>query len=53
MLFGSQSLGYLIKSHDYETALEVARQQVEGGAQIIDVNMDKGMLDAQKSWDNF
>ena len=43
---GSARFRRLIKSGDYETALEVARQQVEGGAQIIDVNMDEGMLDS-------
>ena len=45
---GSARFRRLIKSGDYETALEVARQQVEGGAQIIDINMDEGMLDAQE-----
>ena len=32
---------------DFEKAVSVARQQVEGGAQIIDVNMDEGMLDSE------
>ncbi|RME45600.1 MAG: methionine synthase, partial [Deltaproteobacteria bacterium] len=44
---GSARFRKLIKGGDYETALEVARQQVENGAQIIDVNMDEGMLDAE------
>ena len=36
----------LIINEDYDTALDIARQQVENGAQIIDINMDEGMLDA-------
>lgn len=43
---GSKRFLNLIKAEDYETALEVARDQVEGGAQILDVNMDEGMLDS-------
>ena len=50
---GSARFRRLIKNHDYETALEVARQQVEGGAQIIDINMDEGMLDAQEIMGQF
>ncbi len=42
---GSARFRKLIADDDFETALEVARQQVEGGAQIIDVNMDEGLLD--------
>ncbi|MBT8272412.1 MAG: methionine synthase [Bacteroidia bacterium] len=42
---GSKKFLRLIKEEQYEEALEVARHQVEGGAQIIDVNMDEGMLD--------
>ncbi len=42
---GSARFRKLIEAEDYETALEVARQQVEGGAQIIDINMDDGLLD--------
>ncbi|MCP1728532.1 5-methyltetrahydrofolate--homocysteine methyltransferase [Natronospira proteinivora] len=42
---GSARFRKLIEAEDYETALEVARQQVEGGAQVIDVNMDDGLLD--------
>jgi 5-methyltetrahydrofolate--homocysteine methyltransferase len=38
---------------DYEAALEVARQQVENGAQIIDVNMDEGMLDGEAAMTRF
>ena len=42
---GSRKFLRLIKEEKYEEALDVARQQVEGGAQIIDINMDEGMLD--------
>ena len=42
---GSRKFLRLIKEENYEEALSVAREQVEGGAQIIDVNMDEGMLD--------
>ncbi|WP_298139282.1 methionine synthase [Flavobacterium sp.] len=42
---GSRKFLRLIKEGNYEEALSVAREQVEGGAQIIDVNMDEGMLD--------
>ncbi|EKE68088.1 methionine synthase [Gallaecimonas xiamenensis] len=50
---GSARFLKLIKSGDYETALEVARQQVEAGAQIIDINMDEGMLDAEAAMVRF
>lgn len=43
---GSKMFARLIKNGNYEEALAVARQQVEGGAQVIDVNMDEGMLDS-------
>ncbi|MQP24623.1 methionine synthase [Flavobacterium sp. LMO8] len=42
---GSRKFLRLIKEEKYDEALDIARQQVEGGAQIIDVNMDEGMLD--------
>jgi len=42
---GSRKFLRLIKEEQYDEALEIARHQVEGGAQIIDVNMDEGMLD--------
>ncbi|HEV2178607.1 MAG TPA: methionine synthase [Terriglobia bacterium] len=45
---GSPRFSKLILAADYEGALKVARQQVEGGAQIIDVNMDEGMLDSEQ-----
>jgi 5-methyltetrahydrofolate--homocysteine methyltransferase len=44
---GSRRFRRLIEADDYETALEVARHQVEGGAQILDVNMDEGLLDSE------
>jgi 5-methyltetrahydrofolate--homocysteine methyltransferase len=42
---GSRKFLRLIKEENYDEALEIARNQVEGGAQIIDINMDEGMLD--------
>ncbi len=50
---GSARFRKLVKEGDYETALEVARDQVENGAQIIDVNMDEGMLDSQEAMTTF
>ena len=50
---GSPAFSKLIMGGDYETALSVARQQVEGGAQIIDINMDEGMLDSQAAMQKF
>jgi 5-methyltetrahydrofolate--homocysteine methyltransferase len=50
---GSPKFAQLIKAGDYEAALAVARQQVENGAQIIDVNMDEGMLDSEKAMTTF
>ncbi len=44
---GSRRFRKLIAEDDYETALRVARQQVENGAQLIDVNMDEGLLDSK------
>ncbi|MDG2277812.1 MAG: methionine synthase [Pseudomonadales bacterium] len=44
---GSAKFARLIREDDLSAALEVARQQVENGAQIIDINMDEGMLDGQ------
>ncbi len=44
---GSKKFARLIKEGSYEEALSVAAHQVEGGAQIIDVNMDEGLLDSQ------
>ena len=45
---GSKRFLRLIKEGDYDTALDVARDQVENGAQIIDINMDEGMLDSME-----
>ena len=50
---GSPKFSKLILSGDFDTALSVARQQVEGGAQIIDVNMDEGMLDSEAAMTKF
>jgi 5-methyltetrahydrofolate--homocysteine methyltransferase len=50
---GSAQFRKLIVAGDYGAALAVARQQVENGAQIIDVNMDEGMLDAVAAMDRF
>ncbi|MFZ1642623.1 MAG: methionine synthase, partial [Candidatus Contendobacter sp.] len=46
---GSAVFKRLIKSGDYNAALDIARQQVENGAQIIDINMDEGMLDSREA----
>ncbi len=50
---GSARFRKLIKEGDYGTALEVAREQVENGAQIIDVNMDEGLLDSERAMVTF
>jgi 5-methyltetrahydrofolate--homocysteine methyltransferase len=50
---GSPKFSKLILSGDFEAALTVARQQVEGGAQVIDVNMDEGMIDSEASMTKF
>ncbi|MEM1043970.1 MAG: methionine synthase [Bacteroidota bacterium] len=50
---GSRRFARLIKEGDYEEALSVARQQVEDGAQLIDVNMDEGMLDGAAAMQTF
>ncbi len=50
---GSAKFRRLIKSEDYEAALDVARSQVENGAQIIDINMDEGMLDSKQAMVTF
>ena len=50
---GSRRFAKLVLEGNYEAALEVARQQVESGAQLIDVNMDEGMLDAEKAMGTF
>ena len=50
---GSRKFARLIKNGNYEDALSVARQQVEGGAQVIDVNMDEGLLDSKQAMVTF
>ena len=50
---GSARFKKLILGDDYDSALDVARRQVEDGAQLIDVNMDEGMLDAQSAMVTF
>ena len=50
---GSRRFLRLIKEEKFDEALEIARDQVEGGAQIIDVNMDEGMLDGVEAMTTF
>ena len=50
---GSKKFADLIKEEKYEEALSVARQQIEGGAQVIDICMDDAMIDAEKSMVTF
>ncbi len=50
---GSARFRRLIQNGDYETALEVALDQVRGGANVLDVNMDEGMLDSEKCMTDF
>ncbi|MFZ3027244.1 MAG: methionine synthase [Rhodoferax sp.] len=50
---GSKAFARMILNGDYEQALSVARQQVENGAQIIDINMDEAMLDSQAAMVRF
>ncbi|MDX2289541.1 MAG: methionine synthase [Hyphomicrobiaceae bacterium] len=50
---GSAKFRKMIEAGDYTSALTVARQQVEAGAQIIDVNMDEGLLDSEKAMKTF
>jgi len=50
---GSRKFARLIKSGSYDEALSVAQHQVEGGAQIIDVNMDEGLLDSEEAMQTF
>ncbi|GAA4390962.1 methionine synthase [Hymenobacter koreensis] len=50
---GSRAFARLIRTGAYEEALAVARDQVEGGAQVIDVNMDEGMLDSEQAMTTF
>ncbi|NBC66134.1 MAG: methionine synthase [Bacteroidetes bacterium] len=50
---GSAKFKRLIKNEEYEEGLSVARDQVEGGAQIIDINMDEGLLDSEQVMKDF
>jgi 5-methyltetrahydrofolate--homocysteine methyltransferase len=50
---GSKKFARLIKSDDFEAALAVARDQVDGGANILDVNMDEGMIDGEAAMTRF
>src|SRR5690606_33989225 len=50
---GSARFRKLITAGDYAAALDVARDQVENGAQVIDINMDEGLLDSQKAMGEF
>jgi len=50
---GSKKFARLIKENEYDEALAVARNQVEGGAQVLDINMDEGMLDSEAAMTKF
>jgi 5-methyltetrahydrofolate--homocysteine methyltransferase len=50
---GSPKFSQLIKAGDFDAALAIARQQIEGGANILDVNMDEGLLDSEKTMTHF
>ena len=50
---GSAKFRKLIEAGDYAAAVDIARQQVANGAQLIDVNMDEGMLDSQAAMVRF
>jgi len=50
---GSRKFLRLIKERDFDAALDIARDQVEGGAQILDVNMDEGMIDGVEAMTTF
>ncbi|MDP1803414.1 MAG: methionine synthase [Bacteroidota bacterium] len=50
---GSKKFLRLIKEGNYEEALSIAKDQVDGGAQVIDVNMDEGMLDSEQAMTTF
>jgi 5-methyltetrahydrofolate--homocysteine methyltransferase len=47
---GSARFRKLITNGDFAPALDVARDQVENGAQIIDINMDEGLIDSKRRW---
>lgn len=50
---GSRKFANLIKEKKYEEALEIAKEQIQNGANIIDINMDEGMLDSTKEMEHF
>jgi 5-methyltetrahydrofolate--homocysteine methyltransferase len=50
---GSKKFARLIKKNNYDEALSVARDQVDGGAQVLDINMDEGMLDSESAMTKF
>ena len=50
---GSRKFARLVRQEKYEEALGVARQQIEGGANVIDVNMDEGLLDSERAMTTF
>ena len=50
---GSKKFARLIRENKYEEALSVARQQVEGGAQVLDINMDDALLDGEQAMTKF
>lgn len=50
---GSRAFLRMIKENDFEAALSVAREQVDGGAQVIDINMDEGMIDGKEAMVRF
>ena len=50
---GSRRFARLIKNGDYEAAIQVAREQIESGANILDVNMDEGLLDSEQAMTRF
>ena len=50
---GSRKFLRLIEQNNYEEAVEIAREQVNGGAQIIDINMDEGLLDSEAAMKKF
>lgn len=50
---GSRAFAKLVLNNDFEKAVDIARQQVDNGAQIVDINMDEGMLDSEKAMTRF
>ena len=50
---GSRKFARLIAEGDYQTAVDIARGQVENGAQVVDINMDEGMLDSEAAMERF